>query len=56
MKHTFYREAYTLWADRVPAIHGNVNLFTLWRTTAQGEERLIGGVTSSQLRLFLKDA
>lgn len=52
--HTFRHGAYTLWADRVPAMHGRVNLFTLWRKEGPEHKRLIGGVTMPELRRFLR--
>lgn len=53
--HTFRRGNFILWADRVPAIHGRVNLFTLWIVDQAEYIRLIGGATISQLRAFLSD-
>ncbi len=53
--HTFRADQYTLWADRVRAIHGRVSIFTLWEKTPDGHQRLIGGVTSDKLRLFIKE-
>lgn len=53
--HTFQRGDYTLWADRVPAVHGRQNMFTLWRRDVDGDRRLIGGVSSRGLRRYLKE-
>lgn len=54
--HTFQRGHYRLWADRVPAMHGRVNLFTLWDMRADAKPaRLIGGVTMARLRRYLRE-
>lgn len=54
--HTFQRGHYRLWADRVPAMHGRVNLFTLWDMRADAmPARLIGGVTMAQFRRYLRE-
>jgi len=51
--HTFERGKHKLWADRVPAIHGMVNLYTLWERDGPECKQLIGGVTITQLREYL---
>jgi len=53
--HTFQRGAYTLYADRVPAIHGRCNVFTLWRKEGTRIRRLIGGVSLHELRRYSKE-
>jgi hypothetical protein len=51
--HTLRRGDLMLWADRVPAMHGKVNLFTVWRIDGAEFIRLIGGATMPQLRAFI---
>ena len=54
--HTFCKGMYKIWADRVPVVHGRVNLFTLWDTGARLPEpsMLVSGVTIHGLRKFIK--
>lgn len=53
-QHTFDRGHFTLWADRVPAVHGNVNIFTLWHyVPREGWTRPLGGVSMGEIRAYL---
>ena len=53
--HTFRRGEFTLWADRVPAMHGRVNSFTLWRKVGPERKRIVGGVPMSAIRAAIKE-
>lgn len=53
---TLRKGDFTLWADRVDAMHGQVTLFTLWKRDGAKNMRLIGGVTLRQLREFARGA
>jgi hypothetical protein len=54
--HTFKRGDYTLWADRVPAMHGRVNSFTLWQKVGPEHRRILGGVPMPAIRALLARA
>ena len=55
IRHTFKRGPYTLWADRAPVMHGEANLFSLYRDRAPGlgSERVCGAVSMRDLRLAI---
>jgi hypothetical protein len=52
--HTFSRGDFTLYADRVPAMHGRVSIFTVWQREGARIRRLTGGVTKAELRAFAR--
>jgi hypothetical protein len=52
--HSFTSGRFTLWADRVPVVHGRANLFTLWERLPDGtNKRHDGGMSIRQLRTLL---
>lgn len=53
--HTFHRGEFTLWANRVPAMHGRVNSFSLWRKVGPEHQRLLGGVSMAAIRGLVKE-
>lgn len=54
LQHTFTRPGFTLWADRVPAMFGFFNIFTLWHyVPGKGWTRPVGGGTMSDVRRYL---
>lgn len=54
--HTITRDSFTLWADRVPAMHGSVSIFTLWEKVGPEHKRRLGGVRAWEIRRFFKTA
>lgn len=51
--HTFNRNRWTLWADRVPAMHGMQSLFTLWTPRSDGGQDQVFVGPMWKLRAYL---
>lgn len=52
--HTFNRSGWTLWADRIPAMHGRQSLFTLWKPRIDGGQDQVVVGPMWKLRAYLK--
>ena len=56
MIRTFSRHPFTLWADRVPVMHGNATLYTLWEKTGERNVRICGGKRLYELKAIIRNA
>jgi hypothetical protein len=52
---TFNRAGWTLWLDRVPAMHGYATRCTLWKArNGGGQDRVLGGVELAIVRRYFE--